>query len=184
MTEKSLELRQNHWDRIEKDLDELVKKGELARVPPEVVIEGYFDNSEGYKLWMHVIITLGVFFTGIGCYFLIASNVSLSDAVSQGIGVLGTDNVGIGGWICLILFWALIIIYFHKQFQYNLKEFISNLSFICHGCKSEEQDQNIESVFNTPDWANAPKEFKDFIQKTKSQNNIQEEIIIDVQNES
>ena len=178
LTERSLELRQKHWDRFEmKKLEEFVKTEELTKVDPEKVIANYFDDSAGMKLLIHIMLTLGIFGTGIGSYVLIANNVSLSIAVSEGVTALGSDNVNVFGWVCLIMFWVFVIIYFHKEFVENTKDIGYSLFFLFHcGVKSESADKNIETVFNTPQWENAPKEFQDFMAKSKSKVAIQEEI--------
>ena len=176
LTERSLELRQRHWERFETKLEEYVKTEELSKVDPEKIIKNYFDASEGIKLLIHIILTLGIFGTGIGSYVFISRNVSLSLAVSEGVTALGSDNVNVGGWVCLAIFWVLVIIYFHKEFVENAKDIGYSLYFLFHcGVKSESADKNIETVFNTPEWENAPKEFQDFMAKSKSKAEIQEE---------
>ena len=102
-----MELRKKHWERFEGQLEEFVKTEELTKVDPEKVIANYFDDAEGMTLIIHLILTLGIFATGLGCYAFISRNVSLNIAVSQGVAALGPDNVNIGGWICLIIFWVL-----------------------------------------------------------------------------
>ena len=152
LSEESLLIRQRHWKRIEKKLDQLIdaENPQLSCVDKEIKIENYFDNSEGVKFYMHFAITLAIFLTGLGSYLLIARNIELTAAVKQGVNVLGSANVSDGGWVCFVLFWLLIIVYFHREFAHDMQVGVSSLGIMCKGCKSE--DENIETVFNPPDW--------------------------------
>jgi len=173
LNEKSIGLRKTHWKRLDDNLEELEKNGELARVDPEVKIINYFEDSEGIKLIIHFILALGIFVTGAGCYVFIARNVGINSAVKEGVAVL-TNDVNIFGWICLIIFWILVIIYFHRQWQHDIIRTAQSCKYLSTGCQRE--NNSIETVFNTPNWDNAPQEFKEFVEKTKSQKVVQLEI--------
>merc|ERR1712087_730046 len=127
----------------------------------------------GWKLALHYMVALLAYGTGVGCYLLIARNVELTEAVKEGVAVLGSDNVSVLGWLCLGLFWTLVVAYYHREFAHDLAEGLRSIRFVCTGCKvkgqGDEKDVELESVFNVPGWQNAPQEFKDFLEKTKSQ---------------
>ena len=167
MTEKSEELRQSHWDRIAAKLDDLEGNNLVTKVDPEVVIRNFWADSEGMKMFLHFVLTLAIFFTGIGSYVLIARNISLSDAVSTGVNVLGSDNVSVYGWICLALFWVLWAIYFHLEILHSLGETAESLQGLC----AKKEARVFETVFNTPEWANAQaaQEFDEMIEKKRTE---------------
>jgi len=183
LTEKSLILRQEHWDRLQPLLDDLVNANPplLSMVEPEIKITNFFADAQGIKFIIHIFVTLCIFLTGLGCYGLIARNIDLSMAVKEGVAVLSTDNVSIAGWICFIIFWVLILVYFHKEFQHDLKRTCSSFTFLCSGCPSST-DKNIETVFNAPKWKNAPSEYVVFVEG-QTGNDVVEEIEVD-RNES
>eukprot|EP00488_Nonionellina_sp_1-RS-2012_P001402 TRINITY_DN225_c0_g1_i1.p1 TRINITY_DN225_c0_g1~~TRINITY_DN225_c0_g1_i1.p1 ORF type:complete len:124 (-),score=31.85 TRINITY_DN225_c0_g1_i1:277-648(-) len=110
--------------------------------------------------------TVAIFGTGIGSYVLIARNVELSEAVKQGASVLGSANVSSVGWLCFGLFWLLVIIYFHREFHYDLKEMGQSIAFVFKGCKHIELGADIETVFNPPFWDDGPQEYEEWVKKT------------------
>mmetsp|Transcript_65525 Transcript_65525/g.104358 ORF Transcript_65525/g.104358 Transcript_65525/m.104358 type:complete len:765 (-) Transcript_65525:153-2447(-) len=157
LNEKSEQLRKQHWARLEaaEYLSAQIENEQLIKVEKEVVIQGYFDeSSKGIKLYFHALITLAVFVSGILCYMMIAKNISLSLAVSDGIKSLNADNVSVSAWIALIMFWALIMFYYHREVAFNMKQMAQNVLFLCSGCKSAEIA--IETVFDTPKWDTVP----------------------------
>eukprot|EP00483_Globobulimina_turgida_P011068 UN11089 len=159
----------------------LLQTKQIEKVEKEVIIENYFAAAEGLMFIVHLILCLAIFFTGVGSYVLIARNIELAEAVKEGVAVLGTSNVSVGGWVCLLIFWALVIIYFHKEFKHDCIEMVQSCGFICKGCKSEGSG-NIESVFNPPPWQNGPEEYKEVVKNIKAANgdNVVEEIHVNV----
>mmetsp|Transcript_46528 Transcript_46528/g.77318 ORF Transcript_46528/g.77318 Transcript_46528/m.77318 type:complete len:785 (+) Transcript_46528:108-2462(+) len=154
LSEQSIALRQQHWQSLQQQLDELVQRKQLINVPSKIDIENYFTDSEGIKLYAHYAITASIFLTGMGAYFYISKNISLTLAVSTGLSALQSNNVSSIGWISLLLFWLLVIAYFHRECKDNLMQCRSNLSFVCNGCKHADgyDRSDMETVFNTPIW--------------------------------
>merc|ERR1712228_578901 len=167
LSEGSLLIRKKHWDRIERKLEQLMneKTPQVTHVDPQIKIENFFEHSDGAMFIIHCALTLAIFLSGIGCYLLIARNIELTQAVKQGFTVLGSSNVSAFGWVCFCLFWALIIVYFHKEFIHDIKVAGSSLGIMCKGCKTE--GENIETVFNPPDWK-GNQDYVDFKVKTET----------------
>merc|ERR1712176_1471790 len=72
ISEESLVIRKEHWDRIgkEENLEKLIcaNPPQLCRVDEKVEIENFFSKSEGIKMFIHFILTLAIFCTGVGSY--------------------------------------------------------------------------------------------------------------------
>merc|ERR1712013_508099 len=168
---KSKEMRRAHWRRIEGLLPEMERAHLVLSVAKEKEVTNVFGAASGILLIMHYLVVCAVYASGVGCYLLIAQKVELTEAVKNGVAVL--DGVSALGWLCLGVFWALIVGYFHREAAQSVKEGMGSLRFVCGGCKErgEERAQGVEaeSVFNVPHWERAPQEFKDFLNKTKSQ---------------
>merc|ERR1711971_900554 len=165
----SKEMRRAHWRRLEGLLPEMERAHLVLSVGKEREVTNVFGASSGILLMMHYLVVCAVYASGVGCYLLIAQKVELTEAVKNGVAVL--DGVSALGWLCLAVFWALIVGYFHREAAQSVKEGMGSLRFVCGGCRGEERAQGVEaeSVFNVPHWERAPQEFKDFLNKTKSQ---------------
>ena len=101
-------------------------------------------------MYVHYLIVFAIYITLIGSYSYIASDISLSDAVQEGVSAL--DSVSGMGWACFTIFWILSIIYFWRSFISGIKSMGSGIKFVFTGMKV---DPTWETVFNTPEWAKA-----------------------------
>eukprot|EP01084_Bolivina_argentea_P023473 43790_1 len=152
----------------ENKLKKLVSQNYLIKTDKEKEIKNYFNDSNGIKMIIHTILVLFIFCTSLASHYWISRPIELSEAVQFGVKVLGTDYVEIQGWICFAVFWVLIIIYFHREIWSDLSKCGDGAKYIFYGCKINKQ---IETVYNTPYWDNAPKEFKEFLNKTNNDKN-------------
>eukprot|EP01084_Bolivina_argentea_P195850 335873_1 len=161
---KSVVLRETHWARIELKLEELVQCGDLLRVNPAPQIVNYFADATGLKSILHLLLTLCIFGTGIASYVLIASKIELSEAVKQGVAVLGASNVSGSGWICLCVFWLCVCVYFHREYEHDAKQLAHSVTWLCKGCQVEGGG-DIETVFPPLLWPTGPEEYTEFQKK-------------------
>ncbi len=126
---------------------------------------GYFDTAEegGVKYYVQLAMVLAIYASGVGSYVWIAKDISLSDSVSKGIHVM--DPIPTHGWICFILFWALVFIYYHVEMIESSKSFGSALHWAF--VERFHVDSKWETVFNTPNYNGQPIERADERLKTK-----------------
>ena len=98
-------------------------------------------------MYVHYGIVLLIYLSFGGSYAYIASDISLSDAVKEGVSAL--DGVSAFGWVCFTVFWVASIIYFWRSFVSGLMSAGSGIKFVFTGMKV---DPSWETVFNTPEW--------------------------------
>jgi hypothetical protein len=144
------QIRQTHFDAIEPKLDSLVDAGFLVTVEKDEPKASLWDNAEENCMMRNLqqLLTMLIFFTGLGCYSYIASDISLSESVKKGINVLG--SVPTGGWVCFAVFWIAVFFYYQKEMAYACGEMGDLLHFIF--VKRLAVNPDWESEFASPEW--------------------------------